>query len=220
MPVAGVDVVDVPAGDVEDAVEHSDERLVHLERRLHDAGRQAHRLLEVLHLRRRAQRSADGGHHHRGGQALAHDIAQRHGDAVGVRQVPVVEVAADLPGRREVRGHLETFAVERRAGKHPLLHVGRVLHLLRALGDHRLQPPQVGLVLELEPAAADRVDDRQVELGRADGLDEVAMRAVLHRGLAQLRVVDPGDHDHGDVGLERTQLAKQPVARFVGQAHV
>ena len=98
--------------------------------------------------------------------------------------------------------------------------MGRVLHLLRALGDHRLQAAQVGLVLQLEPAAPDRVYDGQIELGRADGLDEVGMRAVLHGGLAQLRVVDPRDHHYGDVRLERAELAEKPIARFVGQAHV
>ena len=43
---------------------------------------------------------------------------------------------------------------------------------------------------------------------------------MLHRGLAELGVVDARDHHHGDVRPQRPQLAKQPVAGLVGEAYI
>ena len=108
----------------------------------------------------------------------------------------------------------------RRLRQHALLHVGRDRHLLRALGDHLFQTLEVRLVLELQIAAAQRIDDSQVELGRSDRLHEIGMRAVLDRRLAEVGVVDAGHHHDRDVRAQRTQLAEQAVAGLVRQPHV
>ena len=116
MAVAGIDVVHVAAVDVEDRMKDRHERLVHLQRRLHHSRRKPHRLLEVLHLRRRSQCCPDSGHHHRRGEALAHHVAEGDRDSTGIGLVPVVEIAADLTRRRKVRCHLEPVAGHRRLG--------------------------------------------------------------------------------------------------------
>ena len=48
----------------------------------------------------------------------------------------------------------------------------------------------------------------------------VRERPVFERGLAELSVIDPGDHDHGRVRPGRTKLLEQAVARLVRKAHV
>jgi len=43
---------------------------------------------------------------------------------------------------------------------------------------------------------------------------------MLERGLAELGVVDAGNHDHSGVRPRRPQLLQEAVARIVGQADV
>src|SRR6267143_3771039 len=116
-----VDVVEVPGVAVIDGVKERYICMVDLEGGRHDLGCEQDALLHVLESRGAAQRSPNSGHHDRRRKALPHDIAKGHGDEARVGLVPVVEVAAYLPRRREVCGHLELLALERRGWEHACL---------------------------------------------------------------------------------------------------
>jgi hypothetical protein len=119
-----------------------------------------------------------------------------------------------------MRRDLEPVLPKRRRRQHARLQLRRAPHLLGALGHHPFESHQVGAVLHLHGAPPQVVDDDQVQLRGPYWLHVVRERAVLERGLPQLRVVDPRDHDHRGVRPCLAQLFEEAVSGLVRQPHV
>ncbi|GAA2771039.1 hypothetical protein GCM10020219_045320 [Nonomuraea dietziae] len=85
-------------------------------------------------------------------------------------------------------------------------------------GQLRLDEPLVG---EVGALALDGVADGPGQQAGVDVLlDEEVLGALGHRRDAHVRVVEPGQHEHGDVGRHGQYLAQRLHAVGVGQRQV
>jgi hypothetical protein len=178
---------------------------------------------------------------------ILHDRALGAGERPGLEQDLVGD--PDLPNVMEWSGEADQLAVtgvEAQAARDQGRAVSDALHVLAGLTaaelDGERQPPDrllaratqlagpllhplleqrpVVAILELEPPSPEGVGHVDLDLVALERLHEVSVRAELQHRCGELGVVDPGGHQHGDVGVVLADPARQLGARLAGHAHV
>ena len=102
----------------------------------------------------------------------------------------------------------------------PLQAVALAMELGGAGRDLFLQPLVQMAILEMHLPALERALDGAAEIGELDRLGEIVHRAALHAERRAGRVVDGGEHQDGEIGLDLQRLRHEVHATGAGHADI